>query len=300
VSGPERTQTRLFTRPSPSQVAISGPMAELLMSLGHARPSCRPAASLFDHVTFPRQGLLTFPSRGCTSFRTHGLHFRPLAEDASVPWKECNVEDERLRFVARRLDGEAMAALCREFGVSRKTGHKIFSRYKETGLEGHRDRSRRHYRQANQLPFQIESLIVMRAYLSLEAQGQRQPGLCGPEGRSEGSRRPHLAGQLHALRPRLLRRRNLPPRARCKPLRGPQCVTHVSGMNRNRCVRNGPAPNGRSGGIRTPDPLLPKQVRYQAALRSANGVRSVWDTEDRPRGMPRRLGTLRAARTAVM
>ncbi len=26
--------------------------------------------------------------------------------------------------------------------------------------------------------------------------------------------------------------------------------------------------NGRSGGIRTPDPLLPKQMRYQAALHS--------------------------------
>ncbi len=77
-----------------------------------------------------------------------------------MPWKECNVEDERLRFVARRLDGEAMAALCREFGISRKTGHKIFNRYKETGLEGLTDRSRRPYRQANQLPFQIESLIL--------------------------------------------------------------------------------------------------------------------------------------------
>lgn len=77
-----------------------------------------------------------------------------------MPWEECNVEDERLRFVARRLDGEAMAALCREFGNSRKTGHKIFNRYKETGLEGLTDRSRRPYRQANQLPFQIESLIV--------------------------------------------------------------------------------------------------------------------------------------------
>jgi putative transposase len=70
------------------------------------------------------------------------------------------MEDERLRFVARRLDGETMAALCREFGISRKTGHKIFNRYKETGLEGLTDRSRRPYRHANQLPFQIESLIV--------------------------------------------------------------------------------------------------------------------------------------------
>jgi len=68
--------------------------------------------------------------------------------------------DERLRFVARLLDGEKMAALCREFDVSRKTGYKIFQRYKDCGLEGLTDRSRRPYRQANQLPFQIERLIV--------------------------------------------------------------------------------------------------------------------------------------------
>ena len=36
--------------------------------------------------------------------------------------------NERLRFVARLLDGEKMAALCREFDVSRKTGYKIFQR----------------------------------------------------------------------------------------------------------------------------------------------------------------------------
>ena len=29
--------------------------------------------------------------------------------------------DERLKFIARLLDGEKMAALCRDFGVSRKT-----------------------------------------------------------------------------------------------------------------------------------------------------------------------------------
>ncbi len=68
--------------------------------------------------------------------------------------------DERLRFVARLLDGEKMAVLCREFDVSRKTGYKIFQRYKDCGLEGLTDRSRRPYRQANQLPLQIEKLIV--------------------------------------------------------------------------------------------------------------------------------------------
>ena len=68
--------------------------------------------------------------------------------------------DERLKFVARLLDGEKMAVLCREFGISRKTGYKILDRYNDSGLEGLTDRSRRPYRHANQLPFQIEKLIV--------------------------------------------------------------------------------------------------------------------------------------------
>ena len=63
-----------------------------------------------------------------------------------MPWKECHVVDERLRFVARLLDGEKMAPLCAEFGISRKTGHKIFTRYKDAGVHGLTDRSRRPYR----------------------------------------------------------------------------------------------------------------------------------------------------------
>ena len=68
--------------------------------------------------------------------------------------------DERLKFIARLLDGEKMAVLCRQFGISRKTGYKILTRYNEIGLEGLTDRSRRPYRHANQLPFQIETQIV--------------------------------------------------------------------------------------------------------------------------------------------
>src|ERR1043165_2803475 len=80
--------------------------------------------------------------------------------EVSMPWKEYSVMDERLRFVAKLLDGEAMSEVCREFGISRKTGYKIFNRYKESGLEALSDRSRRPVRYANQLPEQIESLIV--------------------------------------------------------------------------------------------------------------------------------------------
>ncbi len=68
--------------------------------------------------------------------------------------------DERLRFVSRLLDGEAMTDVCREFGISRKTGYKIYQRYQKLGLEALSDRSRRPVRYANQLPPQIEGLIV--------------------------------------------------------------------------------------------------------------------------------------------
>src|ERR1700728_1720322 len=77
-----------------------------------------------------------------------------------MPWQECCRMDERLKFVARLLEGEKMAVLCREFDISRKTGYKIFSRYKTSGLEGLTDRSRRPYRQGCQLPFQVEKLIL--------------------------------------------------------------------------------------------------------------------------------------------
>ena len=77
-----------------------------------------------------------------------------------MPWKECHVMDERLRFVARLLEGEKMAPLCAEFGISRKTGYKIFDRYKDNGVTAFTDRSRRPYRQANRLPAPIEATIV--------------------------------------------------------------------------------------------------------------------------------------------
>jgi len=40
-------------------------------------------------------------------------------------WRECPVMEEHLRFVGRLLDGEAMTDVCRECGISRKTGCKI-------------------------------------------------------------------------------------------------------------------------------------------------------------------------------
>jgi hypothetical protein len=39
-----------------------------------------------------------------------------------------------MRFVIRLEDWQTMASPCREFGISRKTGYKIFERYEQCGL----------------------------------------------------------------------------------------------------------------------------------------------------------------------
>src|SRR5690606_6672275 len=70
------------------------------------------------------------------------------------------VMDERVRFVGRLLEGDSMSGVCREFGISRKTGYKIWDRYRQEGMDALCDRSRRPVRYANQLPAQIERLIV--------------------------------------------------------------------------------------------------------------------------------------------
>ncbi|MBV8138163.1 MAG: helix-turn-helix domain-containing protein [Deltaproteobacteria bacterium] len=67
--------------------------------------------------------------------------------------------DERLQFVARRLAGESLVELCREFGISRKTGYKIFA-LPGMWYSGLTHRSRRPYRYANQLPFRVENYIL--------------------------------------------------------------------------------------------------------------------------------------------
>lgn len=75
-------------------------------------------------------------------------------------WKKCSVMDERIKFVARVLEGESMSDLCREFGIARKTGYKIYNRYKQCGLEALSDRSKRPVKFGNQLPLQVETTIL--------------------------------------------------------------------------------------------------------------------------------------------
>lgn len=59
-----------------------------------------------------------------------------------MPWKAQKPVDLRVEFVGRLQRGERMTDLCREYGVSRKTGHKIWSRYQVLGAVGLEDQRR--------------------------------------------------------------------------------------------------------------------------------------------------------------
>jgi putative transposase len=50
-----------------------------------------------------------------------------------MPWKECQKMEEKLKCVSRFLDGEKIAALCREFGISRGTSQKSVGRVAAKG-----------------------------------------------------------------------------------------------------------------------------------------------------------------------
>lgn len=77
-----------------------------------------------------------------------------------MPWTVSNLMDERIKFVGRLLEGEKMAPLCREFGISRKTGYKLFNRYKDAGLDGLKDKSRTPYKHGMRIAFQVERSIL--------------------------------------------------------------------------------------------------------------------------------------------
>jgi len=136
-----------------------------------------------------------------------------------MPRKACSVMEERLRFVARLLDGESMTDVCREFGISRKTGYKLLARYRQEGAGSLSGRSRRPVRYANQLPPQVEALVVRAkrdkphwgARKIRELLLRRSPG----DIRLPAISAIHAVLDRHGLVSRLGRRRN---RARGAPL----------------------------------------------------------------------------------
>ena len=75
-----------------------------------------------------------------------------------MPWKDKTVEELRKEFVEAAQDCSNFSSLCREFGITRKTGYKWLSRYEAD--EELSDRSRRPNVTANKTAAETELKIV--------------------------------------------------------------------------------------------------------------------------------------------
>lgn len=133
-----------------------------------------------------------------------------------MPWRETQVVEERMKFVAARLAQEfPMSELCVAFGISRKTGYKWLARYERWGPAGLVDASRAPQEQARRTPAALAERIV-RARRAHPSWGPRKlrailaredPGLAVPAASTIGD----ILTRQGLISPR--RRRRAAPRA---------------------------------------------------------------------------------------
>lgn len=77
-----------------------------------------------------------------------------------MPWKDVRPMDERMKFISRLLEGDRMVDLCREYGISRKTGYKFLERFKKEGALGLSDRLKSPLNIPHRTPKPLENLIL--------------------------------------------------------------------------------------------------------------------------------------------
>src|SRR6516162_7191195 len=115
-----------------------------------------------------------------------------------TPWRECSVMDERMQLVSRRLAGETMAELCREFGISRKTGLQDLR-----SLPGMWS-ARAHRPESTALPL-CESTPLPSGELHPEREARTLQLGCPQDSRASPApilRDPHPGQEHHSCRPR--------------------------------------------------------------------------------------------------
>jgi transposase InsO family protein len=78
-----------------------------------------------------------------------------------MPWQTMDVEEQKVRFVVAATRRErSLTALCEEFGISRPTGYLWWQRYKEAGLAGVEERSRRPKQSPGRTAAELEQRVV--------------------------------------------------------------------------------------------------------------------------------------------
>ncbi|MEE9443185.1 MAG: leucine zipper domain-containing protein [candidate division Zixibacteria bacterium] len=94
-----------------------------------------------------------------------------------MPWRTTSVMDERIKFVIEASKDEStMSQLCRDFGISRPTGYRWLSRYREFGsVLSLFDRSRRPHHSPTRTSQKIEGhVLVLRRWYGWGARKLRE------------------------------------------------------------------------------------------------------------------------------
>jgi len=78
-----------------------------------------------------------------------------------MPWTETCVMEERVKFIMEVLDGTyCMTESCSYYGISRKTGYKWLDRYRQSGIEALRNRSRAPHSHPHEISHQVKEAIL--------------------------------------------------------------------------------------------------------------------------------------------
>ena len=149
-----------------------------------------------------------------------------------MPWKETCAMEQRLLFVHDVREGQGNpAALCRQYGISRRTGRKWLERFRQEGLLGLLDRSRAPRHHPNEVAAELAAMLLavrrehptwgpkkVRAWL-----GERYPGCPWPAASTIGD----LLTRHGLTVPRRRRRRTPPgtqPFGQCRGANDVWCV----------------------------------------------------------------------------
>ncbi len=209
-----------------------------------------------------------------------------------MAWREVAPMEERVRFVLQAVrEEQGMSALCREFGISRKTGYKWLARYRAWGLEGVRELSRRPRTSPTRLPAEVVRLLLRE---------RQRHGSWGPK------KLRALLATKYGIRPvpaastigTLLRRHGLTrPRRRRRPVSQPERTGRTAPTRPNEVWAADFKGWFRTGDGQRCDPLTISDLysRYVLACRRVEGVR-IEDVRPAFRRVFRRFGLPEALR----
>ena len=205
-----------------------------------------------------------------------------------MPWNETCIMDERMTFVVDwQRDEMTFAALCRFYGVSRKSGYKWIARFELEGVDGLKDRSRAPHNHPNAVGEVEEAAIVaMRAQHPSWGPKKIKAWLTEHQPRTAWPAQSVIATLLdrHGLVKRRHRRRRVPPAA--TPLSACAVANDVWGIDFKGWFRTG---DGRRCDPLSLSDLASRYVLRLQALEHPDGehVWPVLDAALREFGLPR-------------